>query len=138
MRGENGIVEMRKALGQCRSHFIAVGVFSVFVNILMLTGPIFMLQTYDRVLTSRSEETLVALVLLVSFLFGMMGILDYTRGRMLARAGARFSELLESRVFTAVMRTAVAPGMRARPNVASRNLDAIRNLLSSPAPFAVF
>ncbi|MEL7348949.1 MAG: ABC transporter transmembrane domain-containing protein, partial [Pseudomonadota bacterium] len=138
MQPKHGVAEMRAAMARCRSHFVSVGVFSFFVNLLMLTGPIFMLQTYDRVLTSRSVETLVALILLVTFLFGMMGILDWLRGRMLARAGARFQELLESRVFTAVMRTAVAPGIRARPNAASRNLDSIRTLLSSPAPFAVF
>ncbi|MEL6336669.1 MAG: type I secretion system permease/ATPase [Pseudomonadota bacterium] len=138
MQPKQGVAEMRAAMARCRSHFVSVGVFSFFVNLLMLTGPIFMLQTYDRVLTSRSVETLVALILLVTFLFGMMGILDWLRGRMLARAGARFQELLESRVFTAVMRTAVAPGIRARPNAASRNLDSIRTLLSSPAPFAVF
>ena len=50
----------------------------------MLTGPLFMLQVYDRVLTSRSEATLVALIILVAFLFLMMGILDYARGRVLA------------------------------------------------------
>ena len=78
---------------------IAVFVFSVFVNLLMLTGPLFMLQVYDRVLGSRSEETLVALFLLVGALYGLMGLLDYARGRVLARCGARFQEKLDERVF---------------------------------------
>ena len=106
-----------------------MGIFSFFVNLLMLTGPIFMLQVYDRVLGSRSEETLLALFILMAFLFGMMGILDFVRGRVLARAGARFQTLMDSRVFDAVLRRSVAPGDRARPNTAARDLDAVRQLV---------
>ncbi len=69
---------------------IAVGLFSAFVNILMLTGPLFMLQVYDRVLSSRSYETLTALFILVVLLYSFMGCLDYARGRVMARFGARF------------------------------------------------
>jgi len=61
-----GIRELRDAMARCRWHFITVALFSVFVNLLMLTGPLFMLQIYDRVLSSRSEETLVALLVLVT------------------------------------------------------------------------
>ncbi|MEO1470356.1 MAG: type I secretion system permease/ATPase, partial [Pseudomonadota bacterium] len=138
MRKELGPAELRAAIGTCRQHFLWVFLFSIFVNLLMLTGPIFMLQTYDRVLTSRSVETLVALVLLVTFLYGMMGLLEYVRGRMLARAGARFQDLLDSRVFIATLHSALSPAIRAKPNMAARNLDSIRQLLSGPAPFAVF
>ncbi|GMG81063.1 type I secretion system permease/ATPase [Paralimibaculum aggregatum] len=138
MKREHGVAELRKAMGECRWHFTNVAIFSVFVNLLMLTGPLFMLQTYDRVLTSRSEETLVALLILVTALFGMFGILDFARGRVLARAGARFQSLLDSRVFSAILRRSVSPAERARPNTAARDLDSIRGLLSSPAPFALF
>ncbi|MGF1552907.1 MAG: type I secretion system permease/ATPase [Paracoccaceae bacterium] len=138
MRTETGAAELRRAIGRCRSHFVAVAVFSIFVNLLMLTGPMFMLTTYDTILPSRSVPSLVALVILATFLFLMMGLLEYARGRMLARAGARFQELLDTRVFTAVLRRSVSPGERAKPNTASRNLDAIRQLLSGPAPFAAF
>ncbi|MCB1314219.1 MAG: type I secretion system permease/ATPase, partial [Sedimentitalea sp.] len=62
----------------------------------------YMLQVYDRVLGSRSEATLVALTLLVAFLYGVMGILDYTRGRIMARVGARFQAALDQRVFDAM------------------------------------
>lgn len=133
-----GLKELREARAKCRRHFIAVGIFSVFVNLLMLTGPLFMLQTYDRVLSSRSEETLVALLILVTALFLMMGILEYIRGRVMARAGATFQELLDGRIFEAVMRRSVAPQDRAKPNTAARDLDSIRQVLSGPAPFAVF
>ncbi|MEM7188476.1 MAG: type I secretion system permease/ATPase [Pseudomonadota bacterium] len=123
---------------ECRSHFRSVAVFSIFVNLLMLTGPLFMLQTYDRVLSSRSEETLVALLLLVTGLFIMMGLLEYARGRVLARAGARFQSMLDLRIFEAVLRRSVAPAERAKPNTAARDLDSVRQLLAGPAPFALF
>ena len=78
--------EILAVLSESRRVFLSVGLFSVFVNLLMLTGPIFMLQVYDRVLTSRSEATLVTLISITAFLFLMMGILDHARGRVLAHA----------------------------------------------------
>ncbi len=135
---EQGLAELRATMATCRKHFIAVAVFSVFVNMLMLTGPLFMLQTYDRVLSSRSEETLVALLLLVTFLFLLYGLLEFARGRVLARAGARFQALLDVRIFEAVLRRSVVPSDRAKPNIAARDLDSVRQLLSGPAPFALF
>ena len=135
---DKGLAELRSNMSQCRKHFWSVAIFSVFVNLLMLTGPLFMLQTYDRVLSSRSEATLVALLLLVTFLFIMYGALEYARGRVLARAGARFQTLLDLRVFDAVLRRSVAPADRAKPNTAARDLDSVRQLLSGPAPFALF
>ena len=77
--------------------------FSVFTNLLMLTGPLFMLQIYDRVLGSRSEETLVALTGLVTGLFLLYGLIEYARGRVLARAGARFQSAKSDRVFRAAL-----------------------------------
>ena len=65
----------------------------------MLTGPIYMLQVYDRVLGSRSEATLIALTLLVAFLYGMMGLLDFARGRIMGRVGSNFQARLDQRVF---------------------------------------
>ncbi|MEM8597327.1 MAG: ABC transporter transmembrane domain-containing protein, partial [Pseudomonadota bacterium] len=138
MKTEIGREELRAALRECRQHFRNVGIFSIFVNLLMLTGPLFMLQVYDRVLASRSEATLVTLLLLVTALFGFMGILDFIRGRVLARAGAKFSSLLETRVFNAVMRRSVSPAERQRPNMGARDLDSVRQLLAGPAPFALF
>ncbi|MEM6662469.1 MAG: type I secretion system permease/ATPase [Pseudomonadota bacterium] len=137
-KNAQGLKELRSGMRECRSHFRSVAVFSIFVNLLMLTGPLFMLQTYDRVLSSRSEETLVALLLLVTGLFIMYGLLEYARGRVLARAGARFQNLLDLRIFEAVLRRSVAPADRAKPNTAARDLDSVRQLLSGPAPFALF
>ncbi|MDX5350918.1 MAG: type I secretion system permease/ATPase, partial [Paracoccaceae bacterium] len=75
--------------------------FSVFVNLLMLTPPLYMLQVYDRVLVSRAAETLLALTLLMAFLMLILGLLDHARSRILARVGARLQARLDPRVMQA-------------------------------------
>ena len=98
-----GAAEIRAAMKEsCRS-FVYIGLFGAFVNLLMLTGPVFMLQIYDRVLPSRSEATLLALAGIVAFLFLMMGLLDHFRARVLARAGARFQARMDPRVLGAIL-----------------------------------
>ena len=134
----NGDREIRAALAESRRLFASVGFFSIFVNVLMLTGPLFMLQVYDRVLTSRSEATLLTLIGIVAFLFLMMGVLDHARGRVLARAGARLQARLDSRVLRAILTRAIAPAERARPATGVRDLEAIQRFLSSSGPFAFF
>lgn len=132
-----GRAELRTARTKSRALYWTVGLFSMFANLLMLTGPIYMLQVYDRVLGSKSEETLIALSLLVIFLYGVMGILDYTRGRIMARVGARFQADLDRRVFDAVVRkSAVAPDVRTQSGLA--DLEAIQRLLTSPVLMAFF
>jgi len=111
--------------------FLAVAfLFSIFVNLLMLTGPLFMLQVYDRVLASRSEETLVALFILVGFLYALMALLDYARGRILGRFGARFQSALDERVFDITLRQTAVPG--SRPSTGLRDLETIQSLFASP------
>jgi PrtD family type I secretion system ABC transporter len=135
---EIGREELRTARREARWLFRAAGLFSVFVNLLMLTGPLFMLQVYDRVLGSRSEETLLALFILMAFLFTMMGLLDYSRGRVLARIGAGFQSRLDRRVFSAVLRKAAAS---ARPDTVTNNLrdlEAVQRLLAMPVFTAFF
>ena len=118
---------------------MSIGLFSVFVNLLMLTGPLFMLQIYDRVLVSRSEATLVALVGIVAFLFLMMGLLDHARARVLARAGARFQAHLDSRVFGAILtRAGVSSAERSGPATGLEDLEAMQRFASGPGPFAFF
>lgn len=97
-----------------------------------------MLQVYDRVLGSRSEETLVALFLLVGILYALMGFLDYARGRVLARFGARFRTELDGRVFDAVMKRSLLPKFRAAPASGLRDLEAMQNMFSSPVMLALF
>ncbi len=117
--------------------FGSVFLFSIFVNLLMLTGPLYMLQIYDRVLGSQSEETLLALTILVAFLYLMMALLDFARGRVVARAGARLQHRLDQRVFTAILRGSILPSMRPGA-LGLRDLEAIQRLLSSPAILALF
>ncbi|MDG1432326.1 MAG: ABC transporter transmembrane domain-containing protein, partial [Paracoccaceae bacterium] len=130
--------ELRAALFSSRQLLVGVGLFSVFVNLLMLTGPLFMLNVYDRVLTSNSFPTLYSMVALVTALFLFMGLLDHARARILARSGARFQELLDRRVFDAVLRRSVAPSERTKPQTGLRDLETIQKVLASPAPFALF
>ena len=101
---EIGREELRAARRESRGLYWVVALFSLFSNLLMLTGPIYMLQVYDRVLGSRSEATLIALSILAVFLYAMMGILDFARGRVMGRVGARFQAQLDRRVFDAVIR----------------------------------
>lgn len=116
----------------------AVGAFSVGVNLLLLTGPLYMLQVYDRVLASRSQPTLVALSILAAGLFAVMGLLDHARGRILARMGARLQDRVELRVLAAAQaRAARQPGdMAAR--LALQDMDAIRSLWTMPVMAHLF
>ena len=77
--------ELGDALRVCRSAFIGVGAMSCMINLLYLTGSIFMLEIYDRVLPSRSVPTLVGLVVLAGGLYIAQGVLDLIRGRILGR-----------------------------------------------------
>lgn len=134
---KQGRSELQAARSKSRALYWIVGLFSMFANLLMLTGPMYMLQVYDRVLGSKSEETLIALSLLVVFLYGVMGILDYVRGRIMARVGARFQADLDRRVFDAVVRkSAVAPDLRTQSGLT--DLEAIQRLLTSPVLMAFF
>lgn len=133
-----GLKELRGARAEGRRLFAVVFLFSIFVNLLMLTGPLFMLQVYDRVISSRSEETLVALFALVAFLYLIFGILDYARGRVMARVGARFQDRLDRRVFAAAMRIMTVKSDDPGALAAQRDLESVQRLLASPTLLALF
>ncbi len=137
-QNQRGKEELQQALSKGRGLFLSIGIFSVFVNLLMLTGPLFMLQVYDRVLGSRSEETLAAMFILVGLLYAMMGLLDYARGRVAARIGASFQNTLDNRVFEAVLRRSVLPDERSKPNSGLKDLEAVQRFMSAPVLFALF
>lgn len=113
-------------------------VFSVLVNVLMLTGPVFMLQLYDRVLASRSEETLLALFVLVGFLYLMLVVLDHARGRIAARIGAAFQARLERAVFDAALHRQAARPADPVARIAQRDLETVQKLLGAPVFLALF
>ena len=121
---------------KARSLFYCALFFSIFTNLLMLTGPLFMLQVYDRVLGSRSEETLVALFALVAILYFFYWLLEFARGRVMARVGARFQTAMNARVFRAVLERAAR---RQGPAVGTlQDIDAVRGFFGSPVMLALF
>ena len=134
---QSGRAELAKTRQASRHLFLFVALFSMAVNLLMLTGPLYMLQVYDRVLGSRSVETLIALSLLATFLFAMMGLLDHVRGRVMGRVAARFQAALDQRVFQAMIRkSALRPDEQTAG--ALRDLEAVQRLLGAPAMLALF
>jgi PrtD family type I secretion system ABC transporter len=130
--------ELGEALRACRNAFIGVGVMSCMINLLYLTGSIFMLEIYDRVLPSRSVPTLVGLVILAGGLYVAQGILDLIRGRILVRIGTSLDEALSGRVFETVVRLPLIAGGRNEGLQPLRDLDNIRSFLSSMGPSAFF
>lgn len=132
-----GVDELRAARRQGQGLLIWAFLFSVFVNLLMLTGPLYMLQVYDRVLHSRSVETLVALSVLMIALYGLMALLEYARGRVMARMAARFQSTLDARVFDATLRRRTTPQEQAMSAAALRDLDAVQTFFASPVLLAL-
>ncbi|MEM7427869.1 MAG: type I secretion system permease/ATPase [Pseudomonadota bacterium] len=127
---------LKAVLPECRKALIGIFWISAVTNLLMLTGPLFMLQIYDRVLTSRSIPTLAALILLVAVLFCFMGALELIRSRLFVRTGLRAERLLSRPVFDAVLRVGPAIGqMRTR---VLRDLEHLRSFISGGGPAALF
>ena len=115
-----------------RPLLVAVVLFSVVINVLMLTGPLYMLQVYDRVLGSRSEATLVALSAIVVLLFLAMGILDAARAKVLARIGARMQVGLDRRAFSAAIRRLMVAPDDQPALAAQQDVEAIQRFWASP------
>src|SRR5690349_5647833 len=130
--------ELSAALATCRSAFISTAIFSGMSNVLMLTGSIFMLEVYDRVLPSHSIPTLVALTILATTLYIALGILDLIRGRILVRVGAKIDEAVSDRVYEAVVCAPLKAGDRGDSLQSLRHLDNLRSFLSGMGPIALF
>lgn len=127
-----------RALSACRGALLAVGAFSAVINLLMLSGSLYMLQIYDRVLSSRSVATLVGLSLLLLAAYALQGFLDAVRVRMLARIGARFDEMVSPAAFAAAQRLPLLGWRSGAALQPIRDLDQIRAFLSSLGPTALF
>jgi len=130
--------ELAQALAACRGAFYGTAVISGMSNILMLTGAMFMLEIYDRVLPSRSMPTLVGLLVLAATLFTALGVLDAIRGRILVRIGGSLDEALSGRVYDTLMRLPLRGGARSDGTQPLRDLDAVRSYLSGLGPVALF
>jgi PrtD family type I secretion system ABC transporter len=130
--------ELGDALRACRGAFIGVGIMSCMINLLYLTGSLFMLEVYDRVLPSRSVPTLVGLAILAGGLYMAQGALDLIRVRILGRIGTALDESLNSRVFDTIVRLPLTIGARNEGLQPLRDLDNIRSFLSGMGPGAFF
>jgi ATP-binding cassette subfamily C protein len=125
-------------LRACRSAFLGVGVMSCIINLLYLTGSMFMLEVYDRVLPSRSVPTLIGLIILAGGLYVAQGLLDLLRNRILGRIGTALDEALNARVFETVVKLPLLIGNRNEGLLPLRDLDNVRAFLGGAGPSAFF
>jgi PrtD family type I secretion system ABC transporter len=138
LRQQPASSELAVALRACRQAFLAIGLFSGMSNILMLTGSLFMLEVYDRVLPSRSVPTLVALLILTAGLYGAQGFIDAIRSRILVRIGDSLDEAMSMRVYDAIVRLPLKIGAKGDGSQPMRDLDSVRGFLSGAGPSAFF
>lgn len=137
MRDQKVAEDLRMALNVGRKGFVAAGFFSLFINLLMLTAPLYMLQVYDRVVASRSLETLLFLTLIMVFMFSVMGGLEWVRSRILVRVGNQMDGYLSQRVYSAMFELGVRnPGQRTAQPL--NDLTSIRQFLTGNGLFAFF
>jgi ATP-binding cassette, subfamily C, bacterial EexD len=129
---------LSQALDACRGSFMSAGFFSLFVNLLLLLPAIYMLQIYDRVLSSGSESTLIMLTLIAIFLFIVMGGLEWVRSQILIVASTRLDQLLGGRVFDSVFLQTLASGGKVATAQPLNDLLQLRQFLTGPGLFAFF
>ncbi|RDL46635.1 Type I secretion system ATP-binding protein PrsD [Ensifer sp. M14] len=122
----------------CASAFIGIGLMSAVVNVLYLTGSLFMMEVYDRVLPSRSLPTLVALLAIVVVLYAFQGLFDALRGRLLVRIADRLDQALSPRIYDAIVGLQLQVPISGRHAQPLRDLDTIRAFLSGSGPTALF
>lgn len=130
--------DLEAVLHACRSSFFSVGLFSMFINLLMLVPAFYMLQVYDRVVTSGSIPTLVMLTLVMVLLMVTMGSLEWVRSRIMVRVSTRIDTLLGGRLFDASFKQALySGGMNANAQPLS-DLTGLRQFLTGNGLFAFF
>ena len=129
---------VEQAIRACRSAFIGVFLVSAVLNLLMLTGPLFMLQIYDRVLASGSVPTLVVLSGIALSLYLFNGALDILRSRALSRVSMQVYAALSGPALRANIRIPMLAGAKAGGLHPGRDLDTLRRFLGSSGPAAIF
>jgi ATP-binding cassette subfamily C protein len=120
---------LTEAFKATRPGFLTAIFFSFFINILAFVGPLYMLQIYDRVITSRNMMTLVALTLIAAFLLIVYASLEKVRSAIMVRLGILFSTLARTRLFDAVLRGNLLQPGRGHTQ-ALRDLDTLREFLT--------
>jgi ATP-binding cassette, subfamily C, bacterial exporter for protease/lipase len=128
--------ELGRALWTFRKEFAWVMVFSFIANALMLTPTLYMLQVFDRVLLSGNTLTLLALTGVAVLFFLVMGLAEWLRARLLVRAGARFDDRLNARVFNATFEARLR-GSSTNPLQSLNDLTSLRQFITGSGVFAV-
>ncbi len=132
-----GVLPVRVALARFRSAFASCALISTVINVMLLASPLFMLQVYDRVLTSRSVPTLVALTALLAGLIVMAALLEIVRSRLIARVAAGFSSSLGRLAFQAILDLELAKTTQIS-NQPVRDLETLAHYLRGPGVAAFF
>jgi ATP-binding cassette subfamily C protein len=138
VRGPNQTTVAKTALGSARSALVTAAGLSGLINLLMLAGPLFMLQVYDRVLPSHSQPTLIALIVLVLVLYGMQGALEIVRSRLFVRIGRHVDADLSALAFETNLHLGVLGQSAAKAPSPFRDLEQIRSFLAGGGPSAFF
>lgn len=126
----------RSALARLRRSFVQAALFSAAINLLMLTGPLYMLQIYDRVMASGSVATLMGLFVIVVVLYGFLGVYEFMRSRILSRAAYRFDQLTGEVAFQHQLQG--TENSSANAGNPLRDIEIIRSFLSGPAIRGLF
>ena len=129
-------INFRSALKAQRKSILWAFGFSVVVNLLILTGPVFMLQIYDRVLITGSLSTLAVLCIVVVVAYGLLGLLDFCRTCMFTRIGMRLQDAFQTDFFRAQI-AGNADLKSPHSNQSLSNLESVRHFFTSPAPSAL-
>ena len=127
-----------RAMSSVKRTAISVFLFSGIINLLYLTGSLFMLQVYDRVLTSRSIPTLVGLAVLTALLYIFQGALDSLRQRIVARLGIRFDREIMPLAFDSLRLLTLFGRQPAEAQAPMRDLDTMRSFVGSQALISLF
>jgi ATP-binding cassette subfamily C protein len=125
-------------MASCRGAFLGVAVLSGLINLLYLSGSIFMMEVYDRVLPSRSIPTLVGLSIIIVVLYLFQGLFDMVRGRILARVGAAVDEDLSQQIFQGQLNAPLKGKVDGDGQQPLRDLDQLRAFLAGGGPSALF
>jgi PrtD family type I secretion system ABC transporter len=134
MNSENLI--LKQALAACRGGFVAVVVFSLFINVLMLTAPLYMLQIFDRVIASRSEDTLLYLTLIAGVALLTLAALEITRSRIMVGLSSWLDKQLSGTVLEGSIGLSVAAA--GAPSIQGlRDLSTFRTFLAGPGMFPI-
>ena len=123
------ITLLHDAMRGTRAGFVSAIIFSLFINVLAFVGPLYMLQIYDRVITSRNVTTLIVLTTIAAFLLISYALLEKVRSAVLVRLGLLFAARARAPLFNAVLRgTLLQP--TGGHSQALRDLDTLREFLT--------